>query len=63
MDLGIDGNGAVNFTGDVTQEATFARIAGLCRQTRSAKSGPLHTGERAGEGTSDSGIAPRPNSS
>ena len=31
MDLGIDGNGAVNFTGDVTQEATFARIAGLCR--------------------------------
>jgi len=31
VDFDINRNGAVNFTGDVTQEATFARIAGLCR--------------------------------
>jgi len=31
MNLGINKNGAVNLTGDVTREATFARIAGLCR--------------------------------
>jgi hypothetical protein len=31
MDFDIDRNGAVNFTGDVTREGGFARIAGLCK--------------------------------
>jgi len=31
MDFDIDKNGALNFVGDVMQEAQFALIDGLCK--------------------------------